>query len=88
MRLAGQVLYELHVGTFTDEGTFAAAIDRLGDLVEIGVTTVEVMPIADFPGRFGWGYDGVNLFAPSRPLRDAGRFPRASWMPRTGWVSA
>jgi maltooligosyltrehalose trehalohydrolase len=66
VQLAGQVLYEMHVGTFTDEGTFAAAIERLGDLAEIGVTTVEVMPLADFPGRFGWGYDGVNLFAPSR----------------------
>jgi len=66
VQLAGQILYEIHIGTFTDEGTFAAAMERLGDLAEIGVTTIEVMPIADFPGRFGWGYDGVNLFAPSR----------------------
>ena len=65
VRLADQILYELHVGTFTPEGTFAAAIERLGDLADIGVTTVEVMPIAEFAGRFGWGYDGVNLFAPS-----------------------
>ena len=65
VRLAGQVLYELHVGTFTREGTFRAAIDRLGDLADVGVTTIEIMPLADFPGRFGWGYDGVNLFAPS-----------------------
>jgi len=65
VRLTGQVLYELHVGTFTKEGTFAAAIGRLGDLADIGVTTIEVMPVAEFPGRFGWGYDGVNLFAPS-----------------------
>jgi maltooligosyltrehalose trehalohydrolase len=62
----GQVLYELHVGTFTPEGTWAAAAARLPDLVELGVTAVEVMPVADFPGRFGWGYDGVCLFAPTR----------------------
>jgi maltooligosyltrehalose trehalohydrolase len=65
IHLADQVLYELHVGTFTREGTFAAAIDRLGDLSDVGVTTIEVMPVGEFPGRFGWGYDGVNLFAPS-----------------------
>jgi len=65
VRLADQVLYELHVGTFTDEGTWAAAIERLSDLADIGVTTIEVMPVAEFPGRFGWGYDGVNMFAPS-----------------------
>jgi len=65
IHLADQVLYELHVGTFTHEGTFAAAIDRLGDLSDVGVTTIEVMPVGEFPGRFGWGYDGVNLFAPS-----------------------
>ena len=66
VRLADQVLYELHVGTFTREGTFVAAIERLGELADVGVTTIEVMPVADFPGRFGWGYDGVNLYAPSR----------------------
>ena len=65
VRLTDQVLYELHVGTFTREGTFAAAIERLGALVDVGVTTIEVMPVAEFPGRFGWGYDGVNLYAPS-----------------------
>jgi maltooligosyltrehalose trehalohydrolase len=64
--LRGQVLYELHVGTFTREGTWAAAAARLPDLADVGVTVVEVMPIADFAGRFGWGYDGVNLFAPTR----------------------
>ena len=58
------VLYELHVGTFTPEGTFAAAIARLDYLVDLGVTAVELMPVADFPGRRGWGYDGVLLFAP------------------------
>jgi maltooligosyltrehalose trehalohydrolase len=62
----GQVVYELHVGTFTPEGTFAAACEKLPHLVELGVTVLQVMPAADFPGRFGWGYDGVNLFAPTR----------------------
>jgi maltooligosyltrehalose trehalohydrolase len=58
------VLYELHVGAFTPEGTFAAAAERLEDLAQLGVTAIEVMPVADFPGRFGWGYDGVLPFAP------------------------
>jgi maltooligosyltrehalose trehalohydrolase len=62
----GQVLYELHLGTFTPEGTWEAASRELPALVELGVTVLELMPIADFPGRFGWGYDGVNLFAPTR----------------------
>ena len=62
----GQVFYELHVGTFTPEGTFAAAAARLPELADLGVTAVEVMPVAEFPGRFGWGYDGVQLFAPTR----------------------
>jgi maltooligosyltrehalose trehalohydrolase len=66
LSLRGQVLYELHVGTFTRAGTFAGAARELPALADLGVTVVEVMPIADFPGRFGWGYDGVNLFAPSR----------------------
>ena len=60
----GLVLYELHVGTFTPEGTFDAAIEKLDHLVDLGVTAVEVMPVAEFPGSRGWGYDGVNLFAP------------------------
>lgn len=58
------VLYELHVGTFTEEGTFAAATERLAELAELGVTAVELMPVAAFGGRFGWGYDGVLPFAP------------------------
>ncbi len=62
----GQVIYEIHVGTFTPEGTWAAAARLLPYLVEIGVTMIELMPIAEFPGEFGWGYDGVNLFAPTR----------------------
>ncbi|MDQ2835629.1 MAG: malto-oligosyltrehalose trehalohydrolase [Acidobacteriota bacterium] len=57
------VLYELHIGTFTPEGTFDAAIGRLAHLVELGITHVEVMPVAVFPGAQGWGYDGVALFA-------------------------
>ncbi|MCG6924297.1 MAG: malto-oligosyltrehalose trehalohydrolase [Acidobacteria bacterium] len=60
------VLYELHVGTFTPPGTFAAAAERLEDLRELGVTAVELMPLAEFPGQRNWGYDGVDLFAPAR----------------------
>jgi maltooligosyltrehalose trehalohydrolase len=62
----GQVIYELHLGTFTPEGTWEAAARELPRLRDLGITLVEVLPVADFPGRFGWGYDGVNLFAPSR----------------------
>jgi maltooligosyltrehalose trehalohydrolase len=57
------VFYELHCGTFTPEGTFDAAIGRLGHLAELGVNAVEVMPVAAFPGSRGWGYDGVDLYA-------------------------
>jgi maltooligosyltrehalose trehalohydrolase len=64
--IEGQVLYELHLGTFTPEGTWQAAAARLPDVKAIGVTTVELMPVAEFPGRFGWGYDGVFPFAPCR----------------------
>jgi maltooligosyltrehalose trehalohydrolase len=60
------VVYELHVGTFTPEGTFRAAIDRLPHLKDLGVTAVELMPVADFAGTRGWGYDGVLLYAPER----------------------
>jgi maltooligosyltrehalose trehalohydrolase len=66
MSLPGQVLYELHVGTFTAEGTWDAARRELPALRELGVTVLEVMPVAEFPGRFGWGYDGVDLYAPTR----------------------
>jgi maltooligosyltrehalose trehalohydrolase len=62
----GQVVYELHLGTFTPQGTWRAAQAELPWLAEMGITTLEVMPIADFSGEFGWGYDGVCLFAPSR----------------------
>lgn len=58
------VVYELHIGTFTPEGTFAAAIQRLDDLAALGITHVELMPVAEFSGDRGWGYDGVDLFAP------------------------
>ena len=58
------VLYELHVGTFTAEGTFDAAVARLPELLSLGVTAVELMPVAEFPGVRNWGYDGVHLYAP------------------------
>lgn len=61
----GLVVYEMHVGTFTTEGTWRAAAERLPDLAELGITVIEMMPIADFPGAFGWGYDGVLFFAPA-----------------------
>jgi maltooligosyltrehalose trehalohydrolase len=64
--LRGQVIYEMHAGTFTREGTWQAAIRELPELAATGITVLEVMPVADFAGKFGWGYDGVNLFAPAR----------------------
>ncbi len=64
--MADLVVYELHVGTFTADGTFAAATRRLGELADLGVTAIELMPVADFPGDHNWGYDGVALWAPSR----------------------
>ena len=63
--LKGQIIYEMHVGTFTKEGTWRAAARQLEELARIGITVIEMMPVADFPGKFGWGYDGVDLFAPS-----------------------
>jgi maltooligosyltrehalose trehalohydrolase len=65
--LHGSVSYEMHVGTFTAEGTFDAAIGRLDHLRDLGVHTVELMPVAAFPGRHGWGYDGINLWAVHEP---------------------
>src|SRR4029079_2972465 len=62
-----QVIYELHVGTFTPEGTYAGVAGRLPELASLGVTTIELMPIAAFPGRRGWGYEGVALYAPFAP---------------------
>jgi maltooligosyltrehalose trehalohydrolase len=64
MPLPGAVLYELHVGTFTPQGTFDAAIERLDHLVELGIDAIELLPVAEFSGRRGWGYDGVDLYAP------------------------
>ncbi len=66
MKRSGQVIYEMHIGTFTHAGTWATAQAELDELAALGVTVVEVMPVAEFPGRFGWGYDGVDLFAPTR----------------------
>ena len=63
--LKGQIIYEMHIGTFTKEGTWRAAAQQLEELAHIGITVIEMMPVADFPGKFGWGYDGVDLFAPS-----------------------
>jgi len=60
------VLYEMHIGAFTREGTWAAAERELPELARLGITCLEVMPVAEFPGAFGWGYDGVDFFAPSR----------------------
>jgi maltooligosyltrehalose trehalohydrolase len=65
VKLDGQVLYEMHIGTFTKEGTWNAAREQLKELASAGITVLEIMPIADFPGRFGWGYDGVDFFAPT-----------------------
>ncbi|MFO0985522.1 MAG: malto-oligosyltrehalose trehalohydrolase [Planctomycetota bacterium] len=62
---AGHILYELHVGTFTAAGTWSAAAAELAALARLGITVIEMMPVHQFPGRFGWGYDGVGLFAPS-----------------------
>ena len=60
---ASLAIYEMHIGTFTKQGTFEAAIERLEDLIDLGVTAIEIMPVAEFPGDRNWGYDGVLLFA-------------------------
>jgi maltooligosyltrehalose trehalohydrolase len=65
LALEDLIIYELHVGTATPAGTFEALIERLDALVDLGVTAIELMPVADFPGERNWGYDGVNLFAPA-----------------------
>lgn len=64
LALPGSVFYELHIGTFSPQGTFAGAIEKLPYLVELGVNAIEVMPVAEFSGDRGWGYDGVDLYAP------------------------
>jgi maltooligosyltrehalose trehalohydrolase len=65
VELAGQVICELHAGTFTPEGTWRSAIAKLPLLAASGITTIELMPVSQFPGRFGWGYDGVFPYAPT-----------------------
>src|SRR3954452_13387383 len=65
--LSSAVIYELHVGTFTPEGTLDAAIAKLDYLLHLGITHVELMPVAAFDGQHGWGYDGVALFAVHEP---------------------
>jgi maltooligosyltrehalose trehalohydrolase len=62
---AGHVIYEFHVGTFTPQGTWRSAMEKLPLLADLGVTLLEMMPVAEFPGQFGWGYDGVSAFAPA-----------------------
>ena len=64
--LSELIIYELHIGTFTPVGTFLGAIEKLDHLVRLGVNTIEIMPVADFPGARNWGYDGVLLYAPAR----------------------
>ncbi len=76
LALPGAVVYELHVGTFTPEGTLDAAIERLDHLVALGVDAVEVLPVAAFPGRHGWGYDGVHLYAVHEPYGGPEAFAR------------
>lgn len=63
--LEGRVLYEMHVGTFTRQGTWDSAKRELLELADLGITIIEMMPVNEFPGKFGWGYDGVNIFAPT-----------------------
>jgi maltooligosyltrehalose trehalohydrolase len=70
IELHGQIMYELHIGTFTPEGTFDAAAEKLDALKDLGITVIEVMPVAECPGRWNWGYDGVDLFAPSHNYGD------------------
>lgn len=72
--IRGQILYELHVGTFTPEGTWRSAAEQLPELVETGITIINVMPVAEFPGQFGWGYDGTYWFAPTRLYGDPDDF--------------
>jgi maltooligosyltrehalose trehalohydrolase len=74
--LAGSVLYELHIGTFTTEGTFDAAIEHLDHLVDLGVDAVEVLPVASYDGHHGWGYDGVALYAVHEPYGGPDGFKR------------
>src|SRR2546428_6401270 len=76
VRREGQVIYEMHIGTFSREGTWPAAARELKELAGLGITVLEVMPVAEFPGRFGWGYDGVDFFAPTRLYGEPDDFRR------------
>jgi len=76
VQLPGQVIYEMHIGTFTPEGTFDAAIQELPELRRIGITLLEVLPVAEFSGRWNWGYDGVDWYAPTHNYGDADAFRR------------
>ena len=79
-----QVIYELHVGTFTPRGHVARPRERAAvSRATLGITTIELMPVDEFAGAHGWGYDGVNLFAPHHALRHARRSARASSIART-----
>jgi maltooligosyltrehalose trehalohydrolase len=73
---ARRVLYEMHIGTFTTEGTWMAAQHHLRELAELGITMLELMPVHDFAGRFGWGYDGVAMYAPTRLYGEPDDFRR------------
>jgi maltooligosyltrehalose trehalohydrolase len=74
--LSAAVFYELHIGTFTSDGTFKAAIEKLDHLVRLGITHVELMPVAEFSGSRGWGYDGVYLYAPHHAYGDPDELKR------------
>jgi maltooligosyltrehalose trehalohydrolase len=74
--IEGQIIYEMHIGTFTRDGTWVAAGRELPELSKAGISVIEVMPVADFPGRFGWGYDGVGWFAPVRIYGEPDDFRR------------
>ena len=74
--LSGAVLYEMHIGTFTTDGTFDAAIERLDHLVDLGVDAVEVLPVAAYDGHHGWGYDGVDIYAVHEPYGGPDGFKR------------
>ena len=86
--IRSQVIYELHLGTFTPEGTFAAAARELPELASLGVTVIELMPVSEFPGKFGWGYDGVNSL-PRRAFTVRRMICGALLIERTrrGWAS-
>ncbi len=86
--LAGSVLYELHVGTFTAEGTFDAAIDHLDHLVDLGVDLVELMPVAAFDGTHGWGYDGVASRTAARTASSASSTPATPAASACCWTSS